>query len=264
MKWPKSLILVRHGESTYNEFSQRLKQDPLWPQFLEAYRKKLTSPLTQRLARELVEKHSLPNSDYTTPLTPEGVKQAVRLGQFLRERESLPDVIISSPYLRAVNTYEGVKRSWPQISPVSFYTEELIEERNIGLAILYNNYRFFYVFHPEQKELADRQEYYHYAYPQGENMTMVRRRTRLWFTTLTREYAGKTVLVFSHHQTILAIRANLERMSPEQFIELDHKDPPKNCSATIYRCNPELGRDGKLVLENYNLVAPGNEEEKAA
>jgi len=47
-----------------------------------------------------------------------------------------------------------------------------------------------------------------------------------------------------------------ERLTEEQFLEIDHANPPKNCSITIYRVDPKKGRDGKLVLERYNETAP--------
>ena len=82
---------------------------------------------------------------------------------------------------------------------------------------------------------------------------MVRERVRSFQNMLVREYAGAHVWVISHHLTKLAIRANLERLPPEEFIRIDRDEKPINCGVTIYKGDPGQGKDGKLVLEEYNL-----------
>ena len=94
---------------------------------------------------------------------------------------------------------------------------------------------------------------YYYRYPQGESIQDVRERTRSWFHTLTRDFSEKNVLAITHHLTILAVRANLERLSAEQFMELDEHETPINAGVTIYKGNPDIKGRGKLVLEKYNL-----------
>jgi IS5 family transposase len=56
----------------------------------------------------------------------------------------------------------------------------------------------------------------------------------------------------THHLTILSFRANYERLSPEEFIRLDEHEKPVNCGITVYRGDPNQGKDGKLVLQIYN------------
>ena len=55
-------------------------------------------------------------------------------------------------------------------------------------------------------------------------------------------------MAITHHLTILATRANFERLSPEEFLHLDKHDKPLNCGVTRYIGNPNLGSRGKLVL----------------
>ena len=110
----------------------------------------------------------------------------------------------------------------------------------------------FHVFHPEQKDLHDLMGPYWYTYPQGESVCDVRDRARSITTTLTREHACQDVLVFTHHLTILSFRANLERLSPEQFMHLDEHEKPVNCGITLYRGDASRGEDGRLGLEFYN------------
>ncbi len=65
--------------------------------------------------------------------------------------------------------------------------------------------------------------------------------------------AVMNVLVVTHHVTILAVRATLERLSPEEFIKLDEHEKPLNCGVTIYRGIPDKGKDGQLELMDYNV-----------
>lgn len=152
----------------------------------------------------------------------------------------LPDVIFVSPYFRTMETLEWMKKGWPELQNVKVYEEERIREQEHGLSLLYNDWRVFL------------EGAYWYRYPQGENVPDIRERLRSWLTTLTRDFAGKNILAVTHHLSILGLRANLERLSAEEFIKLDHSEPPANCSVTIYKGHPELGSDGRFLLESYN------------
>ena len=88
--------------------------------------------------------------------------------------------------------------------------------------------------------------------PQGENVPDVRNRNRNWMTSLTRDFGGKRVLAITHHMNILAFRANMERLSSHQFIEMEREHAPANCSITVYRGDPSQGVNGRLLLESYD------------
>jgi broad specificity phosphatase PhoE len=133
-----------------------------------------------------------------------------------------------------------------------FLGEDRIREQEHGLSLLYSDWRVFQTFHPEQRELYELLGPYWYQYPQGESTSMVRDRVRLFTNMLVREYSGKVVYLVSHHLTKLCIRANYERLTPEQFIDLDNHQKPINGGVTIYKGNPEVGTDGKLELIEYN------------
>ena len=254
MKWPSHLALVRHGQSAFNKMKEDKREHPLWKEFVQEYNRDYRSEQARHLAEEVLTIFNLQYSDYNTPLTDLGRLQARKTGEFLKRTIPVPDVLITSPYIRCRETLKEIIASWPELQERPVFTEELIRERNIGLAIIYCDWRLFYVFHHEQKELYDRVGEYEYCYPQGEDITSVRRRGRAWLGTLTREFAEQCVLSVMHHVSILAARGNLERMSPEAYLELNEKNPPKNCSVTIYKGHPELGKNGKLVLERYNSL----------
>ena len=164
----------------------------------------------------------------------------------------LPDIVLVSPYMRTQQTYTEITVAWPALLSVPVIYDDRIREQEHGLSLLYNDWRVFHVFHPEQKKLYDLMGPYWYQYPQGESVPQVRDRIRSMTNTLIREYAGAHVLIITHHLTILSFRANFERLSAEHFLRLDKREKPINGGLTRYRGNPNRGTDGKLELEYYN------------
>lgn len=255
MKWPSQLVLIRHAESAYNALKHQMQADPDYQQFKLLYAKNPLDAKTVDLAHILHERYPCQHGDMATPLANGGLEQSQKLGQFLRQNQAMPDLVYVSPYVRTWATLSGILQGWPELSEVKVIEEERIREQEFGLRLLYNDLAFFFALHPDQYQLHSLRGSYWYRYPQGENVPDVRARNRSWATTLTRDFAGKSVLAITHHLNILAFRANMERLSAHQFIDLDEHDKPANASATIYRGEPKLGRDGRLLLESYNLRA---------
>ena len=253
MKWPERLILVRHDVSTYNALKAQKEASPIYQEFKAAYKFNPESGEATRLARVVMEEFGAKQGDHNTPLAENAIEQARRVGENLKLMKELPGVIFVSPYLRTQLTLQRMKQGWPELAGVKTVEEERIREQDHGLSILYNDWRVFNVFHPDQIKLREAQGAYWYRYPQGENVPDVRMRLRDWLGTLTRDYAGQNVLAISHHLTILSLRANLERLDAKEFLRLDQEEKPINCGVTIYQGRPNEGVDGRLVLETYNL-----------
>jgi len=74
--------------------------------------------------------------------------------------------------------------------------------------------------------------------------------------TLTREYRGERVLLVCHSVVVLCFRYLLERMTEEGILEIDRENEVANCSVTSYAFDPGRGRRGKLILREFNFVAP--------
>ncbi len=255
MKWPNTLTVVRHAESAYNVLKAQKEQSAEYGEFRRAYERRETEPGHAReLALQLIADggFALEVGDHDTGLTPAGERQALHTGARLSELIPLPDVVLLSPYLRAHRTLHQMTVGWPPLADVRTVEEERLREQEFGLALLYNDWRVFQILHPEQEALRRIQGPYWYRHPQGENVPDVRERIRSVLGTITRDYHDLHVLVITHHLAIIALRANLERLNAEQFDELDHRQKPRNCGVTIYRGHPELGRDGRLILDVYN------------
>lgn len=256
MKWPSEVILIRHDVSAFNALREKKRDDPLYKEFLKEWGQDYTSGRTCVLATMMKEKYALGVDDADTPLKPrDGECRARQTAQRLMETHALPDVIFVSPYRRAAETFSRLQDGWPALTTARLYEEERIREQEHGLALLYNDWRVFYTFHPEQKKLHDLHKEnaeYWYRYPQGENIPDVRDRVRTWFNTLTRDFAGKRVLAVTHHLTILSVRAHLERWSANEFCAMDSTDKPINCGVTVYEGVSDQGEDGRLIRRSYN------------
>lgn len=254
MKWPRNLAIIRHGQSVYNALRQRKAEDELHQRFLAAFKHDPNSDKTRSLALQVKDRFALNCSDYETPLSGEGIAQACSTGVRLNKNLFVPDVVFVSPYLRTKQTFEYLCEGGFDIGEAKVVFDDRIREQEHGLSLLYSDWRVFHALHPDQRALYEMQGSYWYMYPQGESVSMVRDRIRLFFQMLVREHAGQNVLLVSHHLTKLSIMANLERWSPEKFIDVDENDKPVNCGITHYECNPDEGSDGRLVQKKYNLV----------
>ena len=252
MKWPKSVTLIRHDTSEYNILRYLKREDALYKRFLFEFKHRHDRELLVELAVEVQEKFGLKMGDADTKLADKDGCQAFETGLALSKKAELPDVVFVSPYTRAILTYEHILRGWPALHSVKMYEEERIREQEHGLALLYSDWRVFHVLHPEQEALYKMEGPYWYRYPQGENIPDVRERNRSWTKTLVRDFAEKRVLAITHHLNILAFRANMERLSSGNFIDIDENGKPINCGVTIYEGEPDQGKDGRLVLKNYN------------
>lgn len=270
MKWPSSLTLVRHAESEYNALKSKKQEIPEWKDFTKMFNKGYNAKnfnnavfegewptpelvaLAKSVHRQIREVFGL-HSDFGTPLSERGHWQARETGKKLHaiSHES-PDIVYISPYLRTRQTYEGIMSEWPALKDVRVVEEERIREQEHGMSTVYNDWRIFSVMNPEQAALQKQTGSYYWRHPQGESVCDVRERNRDFLSMLIREQAEQKVLAVTHHLTILSTRANLERWGQAEFIETDEKAKPYNCGVTIYKGNPDAGRNGRLELKEYN------------
>lgn len=253
MKWPESLTLVRHAESQYNRQKALKEESELYKKFKRAYNKNPQSPDCQEIAMEIMEAFPVSIGDHNTPLAKDDTLKSQIVGQELKSKISLPDVIFVSPYERTYQTLQGMISGWPELGDVKIVEEERLREQEHGLSLLYWDWRVFNVMHLDQLQLRKLQGPYWYRYPQGENRPDVRERVRSWLGTLTRDYFEQETMGITHHLSILSLRANLERLGSEEFERLDKEEKPINLGVTMYKGDPNQGSDGRLILEAYNV-----------
>jgi broad specificity phosphatase PhoE len=255
MKWPNTLTVVRHGESAYNILKAKKEKDPAYQEFKEAYDKRKTDPERAReLAQILIKQGGLMLGvgDFKTPLTDNGRNQSRITGGVLKDKIALPNTVIVSPYRRTKDTLSGLCEGWPELAGVKVIEDERVREQEHGLANLYNDWRIYQVMHPEQEALRKLEGPYWYRYVQGESVPDVRERWRSMTNTISRDYFEQDLLIVTHHLSILALRANMERLDADGFRHLDQHEKPVNCGVTIYRGDPTEGQNGHLNLDVYN------------
>ncbi|HMM96632.1 histidine phosphatase family protein [Phycicoccus sp.] len=221
--WPSELVLVRHGESVGN---------------LAA---------AEAGARGL-GRLDLDYRDPDTPLSDTGLDQARALGRALAGRppERRPEVVLASPYARALTTARcGLEpiASAPPVTP-----DERARERDLGLfdGLTGSGIREL---HPEEAERRDAMGKFYYRPPGGESWVDVVLRVRSLLRDLRTEHPGRRVWVFTHQAVIMSFRYVLESMTEEELLAADHGTPLANCSLTTYRGGPHGPR-----LEAYGSV----------
>jgi hypothetical protein len=179
MKWPQSLILIRHDVSSYNILKQLKENDPLYQEFVRSFEANSNCKKTRRLARKVASKFALGVSDQDTTLASEDDSRGLLVGQALRASNPLPDIVYLSPYARVLATFERICQGWPELASVARLEDERLREQEHGLATLYNDWRVFHTFFPEQAKFYAMQGSYWYRYPQGENIPDVRLRNNI-------------------------------------------------------------------------------------
>lgn len=260
-KWPAELLIIRHGQSASN--------------------------VRKQLAQEARDRGETPESawafthqrDMDSTLTSLGHQQALALGQYLGTkyprtleynvkekhlRELEPNVtahpgvgmlehIVFSPYTRTRQTMEDVVTGMGYRPPMT--VEERIREIEFGLMDGLNRegVRLKY---PDEAIRRERDGKYWYRPPGGESRPDVRLRIHSFLDTLNRDYVGQRVLIVCHSVVVLAFRSLLERWEEDKYMSIDQEDDVKNCGLTRYVRERSSGGKWKLVLQEYNTVAP--------
>lgn len=232
-KWPDGIWIVRHGESAGN-VARRAAHEAGLP----------------RIAIEI--------RDIDVPLSPLGEQQARALGHWFGRLpdDERPTVVLTSPYARAVRTAEIVcEEAGLEREAVGFCCDERLREKEFGILDRFTRFGIREN-HPEQAELRLFLGKFYHRPPGGESWCDVILRLRSVIGTLSREFRGEQVLIVCHSVVVLCFRYLFERMTEGQILEIDRGDEVANCSVTRYAFDPSAGRQGKLVLREYNFVAP--------
>ncbi len=233
--WPEALFIVRHGESAGN-----VARD------------------AADAAHDLVIRTS--TRDVDVPLSPLGERQATALGHWFGALPSdeRPTVVISSPYVRALQTTDTLRKLGDfryASEAASLVVDERFREKEFGILDGLTRYGIQERF-PEQAALrASLGKFYHRP-PGGESWCDVILRLRSAFEMMCREFHGERVLVVAHSVVVLCMRYIIEEMTEAEILQIDRDNEVANCSVTRYDVDPTRGTVGKLVLDSFNFVAP--------
>jgi broad specificity phosphatase PhoE len=218
------LVLIRHGQSTSNVAFPRADAEGL-----------LESGLTGR--------------DADVELTELGVHQAEAIGRWLGtlRADRLPEVVITSPYLRAIETWR-IAAATSGLGLPGPITDDRLVDRLLGDLEMLTRAAIAKRFPDEPGRLTAAGEYY-YRPPGGETFGDIAERLTSFLGDLNRDHAGQRVAVVAHDAVVLTMRAVIERLDWDAVAAIARSGPVRNASITRFD-----GTSGRLVLDGYNTV----------
>ena len=231
--WPDRLYIVRHGESAGN------------------------------VAREAAmvsgdRMIDIDVRDVDVELSDLGVQQAEALGRWFASLpdDQTPNIIITSPYVRARHTAEIVAQSAGlSRDRYTLVVDERLREKEFGILDRLTRVGIE-AYHPDQAEFRRLLGKFYHRPPGGESWCDVILRLRSATEMISREYCGERVLLIGHSVVVLCMRYLIEHMTEEQILKIDRENEVANCSVTSYVHDASAGPKGQLRLELFNFVAP--------
>lgn len=229
--WPDLLYMVRHGESAGN----------------------VARDAAHDAGEQRVE---LDVRDVDVPLSELGQRQAIALGNWFRTipREDRPNIVLTSPYLRARHTTNLIVE-FAGMKEYSAVVDERLREKEFGILDRLTPIGVKDIF-PEQAEFRRLLGKFYHRPPGGESWCDVILRLRSATEMISREYRGQRVLIVCHSVVVLCMRYILEHLTETELLAIDKQAEVANCSVTLYEHDPTLGPRGNLRLEFFNFVAP--------
>ncbi|USQ98028.1 histidine phosphatase family protein [Caulobacter sp. RL271] len=236
-RWPARLWIVRHGQSAGN------------------------------VARDAADAAGLAridiaDRDMDVALSELGHEQARALGRWFARlpADERPCTVMSSPYLRAVQTSQAIRDVGGLVTPTrKFCIDERLREKEFGVLDRLTRHGIEMQF-PEQAEFRRLLGKFYHRPPGGESWCDVILRLRSLIDTLSLHHGGDRVLIVAHQVVVLCLRYLLEGLSEEQILAIDREADIANCGVTEYRFDARGGPDGELILARYNFTAPLEEE----
>lgn len=231
-RWPATLWLVRHGESAANVA------------YLAAHKAGLGHI-------------GLKGRDVDVLLSPLGEQQADALGRWFGSghEQTRPDVILTSPYLRARHTAERFRAAGGCEACEMICPDERLREKETGILDGMTQDGVAAI-HPDQAEFRRILGKFYHRPPGGESWCDVILRLRAVMDTVSLHYSGRRVMIVAHQVVVLCLRYIIENLDEERILAIDRAGDVANCSITEYRFDPLIGRDGGLALVRYNETAP--------
>ncbi len=226
---PRALWLLRHGQSLGN-----VARDAAAGRDFE------TLEIAQR--------------DMDVPLSDLGRQQAIAFGKWLAQQRDRPDVILSSPYVRAVETAELLLDAAGL--ELSVQLDERLRERELGVSDLLTR-QGVEARYPDEARRKERLGKFYHRPPGGESWVDVALRIRSLRDSLGREHLDKRVLMVCHEVVVVIWRYLIEDLNEQAALELSRNHPLANCALTTY----VIGTGQQLTLELDGWTAPLEMEE---
>lgn len=228
--WPRSLWIVRHGQSAGN---------------------------VARDAAEAAGLHmiDIADRDIDVPLSALGQEQSRALGHWFGDLPPArrPEVVLCSPYVRARDTARLLmETAGLDAKTVRVRMDERLREKEFGILdrLTVHGIREKY---PDLSAQRGHVGKFYFRPPGGESWCDVILRLRSLWEMVAREHSGQRVLVVAHQVTVNCLRYLLENLDEAQVLEMDRRSDVPNCAVTSYEHDPLS--DG-MVVDLVNFTAP--------
>ncbi len=230
MTWPTRLWLVRHGESAGN----------------------LAHMKAETLGLPTID---IEGRDVDVPLSDLGERQSRAVGRWFGSQAETerPSLILSSPYVRALQTTKHIARAFGAVD-VECIIDERLREKEFGELNRFTKAGILSHF-PEEARRRGALGKFYYRPPGGESWCDVVLRLRSVLQDLQLRYAGQRVLIVAHQVVVLCFRYLLEGLDEQRLLDIDRAGDVANCSITSFRATTALGR-AQLELLESDFVAP--------
>lgn len=231
--WPSRLWIVRHGQSAGNV---------------------ARAAALQTGAHEI----GLDVRDVDVPLSELGFLQARAVGHwFAAQPESQrPEVVISSPYVRALQTAQTIcSAAGIRECARGPLVDERLREREFGILDRLTG-EGIRALHPDQAEHRQLLGKFYHRPPGGESWADVILRLRSVLDTISLHHVDRRVLIVCHQVVVLCLRYILEELDEASVLAIDKEGAVINCGICEYGFEPDDERLCVPELKLYNFVAP--------
>jgi len=225
--WPRTLWIVRHGQSAGN------------------------------VARDAAEAAGLfvidiAERDIDVPLSDLGHEQAQALGRWFGALppDRQPEVVLTSPYVRARQTTRLLmEAAGLDARKLRVRVDERLREKEFGLLdrLTVHGIRQKY---PELAAQRIHVGKFYFRPPGGESWCDVILRLRSVLEMVSREHAGQRVLVVAHQVIVNCMRYLMENLEEHEILALDKRADVPNCGVTSYEHDP-AGEGMRVDLVNF-------------
>ena len=231
--WPTRLWLVRHGQSQGN-----VARD-------EAHE-----------AGHLVI--DLDWRDVDVPLSELGQRQAEATGRWFAAlpEDQRPEVLLSSPYVRARQTAEAICKGGGLAGGAkSTVLDERLREREFGVFDGLTGIGIREKYPDEAAHRVKMGKFYHRP-PGGESWADVILRLRSAMNSIALQYENRRVMIVCHQVVVLCLRYILEELTEAQILAIDRQAEILNCGICAY--DFDIGKKGLCIpeLALWNHGAP--------
>ena len=231
--WPERLWLVRHGQSQGN----------------------VARDAAHEAGHKVID---LDLRDVDVPLSELGHAQAEAAGRWFAQlpEEEKPEVLLSSPYVRARQTAEAICKAGGLAGGAKpTILDERLREREFGVFDGLTTLGIRDQYPQEAAHRAKMGKFYHRA-PGGESWADVILRLRSAMHTINLQYADKRVLVVCHQVVVLCFRYILEELTEAQILAIDKQADILNCGIAAYDFSPNAQALCVPTLTLWNHGAP--------